>query len=110
MFKNFECRQVNETEVDVRINGCLEYRLSLLNRTQDCRSFSVARPGRDDFRLDYRWVASFPIISRNVQNTISEAMAAHTAPGGLENVVIAIMKARRMLMKSNSSYLPRLRA
>ena len=109
-FTNFECKLVNETEVDIYINGCLEWRLVLSNRTHDIRNFQLARPGRDAFNLDYRWTTHFDIVSRNIYNMVSEAVSSHVAPGGLDNNVVAIMAARKILMAANAQYLPKLRA
>ena len=109
--REWTVEQVNETEVDIRIRGYLEWRLVLLNRTQDIREFCLARPGiGGNFETNYRWATHFDIVSRKIEtmiaNSIMRLVPAHDFIDNLD----AIMEARRMLIKSNRAYLPRTRA
>lgn len=110
--REWTVEQVNETEVDIRIRGYLEWRLVLINRTQDGRKFELARPGLGgNFETSYRWEASFEVVSRTIRKDIAEALRGRCAGAmGFGEHVDAVMEARRMLMKANKAYLPRTRA
>ena len=104
MTANFQ--QINETEIDIRING--EYfRVSLINRTQGDRAeFSVALPWGRTFNQAYKYQFSFK-AHRAGRQTIEKAYRTFLYTTTQSEAIDCIYKAIGIIKSANKVYLSR---